>query len=107
MDKPVGFIGLGIMGRPIASNLCKAGFPVMVYDVNPEACVPLEQLGAKRGSMRDIAETCDVIMMILPNGAIVHSVLFDEGGLCEDLRAGTLVCDMSSVRESSCATCRS
>ena len=55
MDKPVGFIGLGIMGRPIASNLCKAGFPVMVYDVNPEACVPLEQLGAKRGSMRDIA----------------------------------------------------
>lgn len=97
MDKPVGFIGLGIMGRPIASNLCKAGFPVMVYDVNPEACVPLEQLGAKRSSMRDIAETCDVIMMILPNGAIVHSVLFDEGGLCENLRAGTLVCDMSSV----------
>lgn len=97
MKQTVGFVGLGIMGRPIASNLCRAGFPVMVYDVNPDACIPLEQLGAVRGSIRQLTEACDVIMMILPNGAIVHSVLFDEGGLCDTLRPGTLVCDMSSV----------
>lgn len=97
MKQTVGFIGLGIMGRPIASNLCRAGFPVMVYDVNPDACIPLEQLGAVCGSIRQLTEACDVIMMILPNGAIVHSVLFDEGGLCDTLRPGTLVCDMSSV----------
>lgn len=97
MKQTVGFIGLGIMGRPIASNLCRAGFPVMVYDVNPDACIPLEQLGAVRGSIRTLAESCDVIMMILPNGAIVHSVLFDVGGLCDALRPETLVCDMSSV----------
>lgn len=97
MDHIVGFIGLGIMGRPIASNLCRAGFPVMVYDVNPQACVPLEQLGAVRGSIRELTEACDIIMMILPNGTIVHSVLFDEGGLCDTLRPETLVCDMSSV----------
>lgn len=97
MKQTVGFIGLGIMGRPIASNLCRAGFPVMVYDVNPDACIPLEQLGAMRGSIRQLTEACNVIMMILPNGAIVHSVLFDEGGLCDTLRPETLVCDMSSV----------
>lgn len=97
MSQPIGFIGLGIMGRPIASNLCKAGFSLLVHDAVPSACDPLVALGAQRSSIKEIAETCSIIMMILPNGQIVHSVLFDEGGLCDFLPSTALVCDMSSV----------
>ena len=97
MNQPIGFVGLGIMGRPIVRNLCRAGLSLRVYDVNPDACAALEEYGAKRGTLCEIAETCDLIMLCLPNGKIVHSVLFDEDGLCGFLRPSCLVCDMSSV----------
>ncbi|MBR0088134.1 MAG: 2-hydroxy-3-oxopropionate reductase [Lachnospiraceae bacterium] len=93
----VGFIGLGIMGRPMAKNLLKAGVELMVCDINKEAMDDLVQAGAKAGTYAEIGENCDVIITILPNGAIVKSVLFDEGGVAETLSAGKVVCDMSSV----------
>ena len=93
----VGFIGLGIMGRPMAKNLVKAGVDLMVNDLNKEAVEDLVKAGAKEGSYHEIGECCDVIITILPNGSIVKSVLFDEGGVAETITAGKVVCDMSSV----------
>ena len=66
MNQPIGFVGLGIMGRPIVRNLCRAGLSLRVYDVNPDACAALEEYGAKRGTLCEIAETCDLIMLCLP-----------------------------------------
>ena len=104
MEK-VGFIGLGIMGRPMALNLLKAGCEIMVSDINQEVVNELAGAGAETGSYQEIGEKCDVIITILPNGAIVQSVLFDEGGVASGLSAGKLVCDMSSVTAVESQTC--
>lgn len=93
----IGFIGLGIMGKPMAKNLLKAGIELMVCDVNQTAVNEVVEAGGIAASYMDIGEKCDIIMTILPNGEIVKSVLFDEGGVAETIKAGTVVCDMSSV----------
>ena len=104
MEK-VGFIGLGIMGKPMAHNLLKAGADLMVCDLNQEAVDELVKAGAETGNYREIGEKCDVIITILPNGAIVQSVLFGENGVAEGLSAGKLVCDMSSVTQTESRIC--
>ena len=78
--KKTGFIGLGIMGRPMAENLLKAGCELYVYDVSPAAVERLTALGAKASDPAGIGRNCDVIFLSLPNGSISQSVLFDEGG---------------------------
>ncbi|WP_295582313.1 2-hydroxy-3-oxopropionate reductase [uncultured Oscillibacter sp.] len=93
----IGFIGLGIMGRPMATNLAKAGQPLMVSDLNEDIVKELCALGAVSGSYTDIARECDLILTILPTGAIVREVLFGENGVASALTAGKVVCDMSSV----------
>ena len=93
----VGFIGLGIMGRPMAKNLVNGGVDLMVNDVDEKAVRELTDCGAKASSYRDIGEACDTVITILPNGSIVQNVLFGEGGVAEGLSAGKIVCDMSSV----------
>lgn len=93
----VGFIGLGIMGRPMAKNLVNAGVSLVVSDLNKEAVNDLVALGAQEGSYEEIGEKCDIILTILPNGAIVQEVLFGENGVSNTLSEGKLVCDMSSV----------
>lgn len=103
--KKVGFIGLGIMGRPMAKNLLRAGVPVMVSDLNQTAVADLIQAGAESGSYAEIGSACDVIITILPNGSIVQSVLFGEDGVASTLSAGKLVCDMSSVTATESKTC--
>ena len=93
----VGFIGLGIMGRPMAKHLVAAGLDVMVSDLNP---VPVQELvadGAKTGTYAQIGEQCDIVMTILPTGAIVQSVLFGEDGVAAHLKPGSIVVDHSSV----------
>lgn len=104
MEK-IGFIGLGIMGKPMAHNLVNAGCSVMVCDLNQEAVDELKNAGAETGTYKEIGEKCDVIITILPNGAIVQSVLFGEGGVAEGLTAGKVVCDMSSVTQTESKTC--
>ena len=69
----VGCIGLGIMGRPMALNLIKAGCAIMVSDINRTVVDELIGAGAETGSYREIGEDCDIIITILPNGAIVQS----------------------------------
>ena len=93
----VGFIGLGIMGRPMAHNLLKAGAELMVNDTQPAAVEELVAAGAESGSYAEIGRCCDVVITILPSGPIVQQVLFGPGGVSEGLSEGKLVCDMSSV----------
>ncbi|MDD3346141.1 2-hydroxy-3-oxopropionate reductase [Oscillibacter sp.] len=93
----VGFIGLGIMGRPMATNLVKAGLDVMVSDLNGDIVRELCAMGASTGTYAEIATACDRIVTILPTGAIVREVLFGENGISAALTAGKVVCDMSSV----------
>ena len=93
----VGFIGLGIMGKPMAKNLLKAGIDLMVCDLNEQAVKKVVECGAQASSYREIGEKCDIVFLILPNGDISKNVLFDEGGVAQTLTAGKVVCDMSSV----------
>ena len=101
----VGFIGLGIMGRPMAKNLLKAGVHLMVSDLNMVVVDELAALGAEKGSYSEIGASCDVVITILPNGEIVQSVLFSSDGVASALSAGKIVCDMSSVTASESQTC--
>ena len=93
----VGFIGLGIMGKPMAHNLLKAGISIVVNDISQEAVDDLVAAGAESAGYSEIGRMCDVVITILPNGSIVQQVLFGEGGVAEGLSKGKLVCDMSSV----------
>lgn len=95
--KKTGFIGLGIMGRPMAKNLLKAGVELVVNDLDKQAVADLVNLGAKSATAEEIGAACDVIFTILPNGPIVQAVIFEAGGVATGIRQGAVVCDMSSV----------
>lgn len=101
----LGFIGLGIMGRPMAENLLKGGQRVMVSDLNEAVVEELRKQGAESGSYTDLAKACDIIFTILPTGTIVQEVLFGENGVASALRPGQVVCDMSSVTPGESQTC--
>jgi 4-hydroxybutyrate dehydrogenase / sulfolactaldehyde 3-reductase len=97
MEK-IGFIGLGRMGRPMASNLIKKGFELIVHDVNAEAVDVLVNLGADAGtSVADVAARADVIITMLPNSAIVAQVISGADGVLSAARKGALVLDMSTI----------
>lgn len=100
-----GFIGLGIMGKPMAKLLVKAGVELYVSDLNKDAVKELVDAGAKEGSYEDMGKNCDTIFTILPNGAIVQSVLLSESGIKPFLKKGTVICDMSSVTPVESKTC--
>jgi 3-hydroxyisobutyrate dehydrogenase len=98
-SKPrIGFIGIGAMGEPMAACLLAAGYPVTVYDNRAARTGEFVSAhgGAAAASLADLGPTSDVVIMILPNSAIVNEVLFGEGGLAPALRAGTVVIDMTS-----------
>lgn len=98
MDK-IGFIGLGIMGRPMAKNLIKAGYQVVVCDVNQAAVEELRACGAE--SAATPAETAEkagtFIITMLPNSPHVRDVTTGENGLVKGIRAGQIIVDMSSI----------
>ncbi|WP_028535133.1 2-hydroxy-3-oxopropionate reductase [Paludibacterium yongneupense] len=94
----IGFIGLGIMGKPMSKNLLKAGYPLVVLDRNPNSVAELAALGAEVGATpADVAARCDVIITMLPNSPQVKEVVLGEHGLLEGARAGTVLVDMSSI----------
>jgi len=94
----IGFIGLGIMGKPMARNLLKAGYSLVVYDVREEAVAALAADGAEAaGSAREVAERSDFIITMLPNSPHVKEAVLGAGGVIEGARPGTLVVDMSSI----------
>lgn len=93
----VGFIGLGIMGKPMAKNLLKEKVDLLVCDLNKEAVDEVVADGASAGTYSEIASQCSIIFLILPNGDISKEVLFGADGLASSMASGTVVCDMSSV----------
>lgn len=95
----VGFIGLGIMGKPMAKNLIKAAYDLIVYDIAEEPVKELAALGAAAAkSSREVAEQCNgLIFTMLPNSPHVKSVLLGEEGVLTGARAGTIVVDTSSI----------
>ena len=94
----LGFIGLGIMGKPMAGHLVKAGHKVHVYDLAEESVKHLCSLGAKAcGCCREIAQQSDIIFIMVPDTPDVAAVLFGKDGLAEGLKRGSIVVDMSSI----------
>ena len=94
----VGFIGIGIMGKPMSRNLLKKGFALTITDVNEAAVNELVQEGAKGvASPMEVARESDVIITMLPNNEIVKSVILGENGIVQGAKPGTIVVDMSSV----------
>lgn len=96
--KKIGFIGLGIMGKPMAHNLLKAGYPLKVYDIVPEPVQELVAAGALEGqSLQDVAEYGEVIITMLPNSPEVKEVVLGTNGVLEGAKPGTILVDMSSI----------
>ena len=93
----IGFIGLGIMGRPMARQLLLKGTPLLIYDIDQEAVKDLTASGAVSATLAEIGRSCPIIFLILPSGNIVRQVLFDQDGLCTAIQSGTVIVDMSSV----------
>ncbi len=94
----IGFIGLGIMGKPMAKNLVKAGHELVVFDRNEGPVKELVELGAEKGtSSADVASKTDLIITMLPNSPHVKAVVLGEGGVIEGAKPGSVVIDMSSI----------
>jgi 2-hydroxy-3-oxopropionate reductase len=94
----LGFIGLGIMGKPMASHLVRAGHTVHVCDLAEESVKHLCSLGGKACSCsREIAQKSDIIFIMVPDTPDVETVLFGTNGVAEGLKPGSIVIDMSSI----------
>jgi 2-hydroxy-3-oxopropionate reductase len=94
----IGFIGLGIMGKPMAANLAKAGHQLVVYDVARERISDALAAGAEEGtSPADVASRCELVITMLPNSPHVREAVLGKGGVIEGVRKGSIVVDMSSI----------
>jgi 2-hydroxy-3-oxopropionate reductase len=95
----VGFIGLGIMGLPMAANLVKAGFDVVGHNRSSSRVERLESLGGRAaGSVAEATRDADVVITMLPDSPDVESVVLGENGVFANARAGLLYIDMSTIR---------
>ena len=94
----IGFIGLGIMGKPMVKNLLKAGHEVLAFDIVKESVEDVVSAGAKgAASITAVAKECKTIITMLPNGPQVKEVVMGHGGVLENAAAGSIVIDMSSI----------
>ena len=94
----IGFIGLGIMGKPMARNLMKSGHSLVVCDVSSEPVEELVREGAEAaGSPREVAERCDILITMLPTSPHVKAVVMGPGGILEAPCQGKILIDMSSI----------
>lgn len=97
----IGFIGLGIMGKPMAKNLLKAGYDLTVLDTKEEVMEELMLCGAKKAdSGAHIGKVSDVIITMLPNSPHVKAAVLGENGVIEGARKGSVLIDMSSIAPS-------
>ena len=94
----VGFIGLGIMGRPMALNLLKGGFDLTVWARRAESMAPLLEAGARGAAgAAEVAAGCDVVFSMVADAADVEQVALGAGGVAEGARAGLIYVDMSTI----------
>lgn len=98
MNNKVGFIGLGIMGKPMAKNLIKAGYSLIVYDLVKQSVDELKTSGAEEASTpADMAGKVKIIITMLPNGPDVKEVMSGSNGIIEGATTGSIIIDMSSI----------
>jgi 2-hydroxy-3-oxopropionate reductase len=98
MVQVIGFIGLGIMGRPMAKNLLKAGYPLVVHSRSQGPVDELARAGAKvAATPRDVAGQVDVLITMLPNSPDVEVVSLGKNGIVEGAKPGLLFIDMSTI----------
>jgi len=93
----IGFIGLGVMGRPMAGHLIDAGHTLTLNRVKPVSAFLVEKGGTAADTARAVAEAADVIILMVPDTPDVETVLFGANGVAESLSQGKLVIDMSSI----------
>lgn len=105
MTNTVGFIGLGIMGKPMACNIIRAGYPLVVHNRSRQSVKELEEKGAEAAtSPKEVAQKADIVFTMLPEDSHVEEVVGGENGVIRGLRNGAVVVDMSTI---SPATARS
>ena len=94
----IGFIGLGVMGQPMARNLLRAGYSLVVYDLRP---APVEELAGEGAEMaaspREAAQRSDIIITMVTDSEAVEAAVFGRDGILEGIRSGSVLVDMSSV----------
>jgi 2-hydroxy-3-oxopropionate reductase len=96
--KKIGFVGLGIMGKPMSKNLLKAGYSLVVYDIVAAALEEVVGAGAEKGaSPKDVAARTDVIITMLPNSPHVKEAVLGKNGVIDSARPGSILIDMSSI----------
>ena len=94
----IGFIGLGIMGKPMAKNLLKAGHELLVFDIVKENVDYIVEAGAKAAaSSKEVAKECKLIITMLPNSPHVKTVVMGKDGVLEGATEGSILVDMSSI----------
>jgi 4-hydroxybutyrate dehydrogenase / sulfolactaldehyde 3-reductase len=94
----IGFIGLGAMGRPMAANLARKGMALVVHDQRPEPVAALAALGARPANgAAGVARAAGIVVTMLPDSPDVEAVVLGPGGVAENLAAGGIVMDMSTV----------
>lgn len=98
MEKKIGFIGLGVMGKPMAKNLIKAGYTLAVNDIVQDPVKELVELGATEAeSARAVGEVSEVVITMLPSSAEVREVCLKEDGVLQGLKEGSIIIDMSTI----------
>jgi 2-hydroxy-3-oxopropionate reductase len=102
MSKPkIGFIGLGIMGRPMSKHLLNAGYEVVVHDINREAVAEIVAAGAEEANAcAEVAERSDLIITMVPDSPDVEAAALGEGGIIEGVKEGAIYVDMSTIAPS-------
>ena len=98
MAEKIGFIGLGIMGKPMAKNLINAGYDLTVYDIFPDPVEELVEAGATgAGSCAEVASATDIVITMVQDGPQAKQAILGEGGIIQGASEGDLVVDMSSI----------
>src|SRR5215213_6910366 len=98
-DRPrIGFVGLGVMGRPMAANLVRAGYACTVYDINPTAMAQLASLGAPPAETgAEVAEVSEIFITMVVNDAQMRAILFEPGNAVQAFAPGATVIGMSTM----------
>ncbi|MHB1314385.1 MAG: 2-hydroxy-3-oxopropionate reductase [Christensenellales bacterium] len=97
-EMKIGFVGLGIMGKPMSKNLLKAGYELFVYDLNTQAVAEVVSAGATAaGSAKEAAEKSGLIITMLPNSPHVKAAVLGENGVLQGMAPGSILVDMSSI----------
>ena len=96
--KKLGFIGLGNMGKGMALNLARAGYPLTVHDIRPEPVQELVQAGAKAAaSPREVAENSEIVITMVTSSPHVEQIMFGPDGVLAGLKKGNIIIDMSTI----------